>query len=214
MNLETQSLHFRGQELWLTNQRSMYWPKEKALILSDIHLGKSQYFQSHGLGFPNILHNKDSIRLCFLLKNLSVEKIIIVGDLYHTGSLSEQVLWRDFLSSFNLEAWVILGNHDRLKAKLPDSKTSYMSQLQLQGILFQHIPDIQPIQHQICGHIHPGVRLGKGKDFLDLPCFLVSDYQIILPAFSEFSGLDKGFAYSSSQKFRRYIFGDCIIREV
>ena len=46
-------------------------------------------------------------------------------------------------------------------------------------------------QFVISGHTHPGVRIkGKGKQFLKLPCFQVSEHQIILPAFSLFTGLN------------------------
>jgi metallophosphoesterase superfamily enzyme len=44
---------------------------------------------------------------------------------------------------------------------------------------------------RISGHIHPGISLViPPKRQVRLPCFLVSDHQIILPAFSTFTGLD------------------------
>ena len=41
----------------------------------------------------------------------------------------------------------------------------------------------------ICGHIHPGIRLkGKARQSLILPCFYFSMHQAILPAYGKFTG--------------------------
>ena len=40
-------------------------------------------------------------------------------------------------------------------------------------------------------HTHPGIVLkGKGKMQLKLPCYEISKHRLILPAFSEFTGLN------------------------
>ncbi|MGV0919230.1 hypothetical protein ACTS94_02405 [Empedobacter falsenii] len=43
----------------------------------------------------------------------------------------------------------------------------------------------------ISGHLHPGIRMKTpvGR-FVKFPCYIVSDFQLILPAFSSFTGLD------------------------
>ena len=43
----------------------------------------------------------------------------------------------------------------------------------------------------ISGHIHPGVLLrGHAKQAMKLPCFAMNERQLVLPAFSLFTGLD------------------------
>ncbi|WP_332911905.1 hypothetical protein [Algoriphagus boritolerans] len=42
----------------------------------------------------------------------------------------------------------------------------------------------------LCGHIHPGVRLlGKARQTVRIPCFHLSKSRLILPAFGNFTGL-------------------------
>ncbi|NNC44708.1 MAG: hypothetical protein HKN99_02380 [Winogradskyella sp.] len=48
-----------------------------------------------------------------------------------------------------------------------------------------------PDSFTISGHVHPGVLIkGKGKQKLKLPCYQVTSNQLILPAFSLFTGLN------------------------
>ena len=59
---------------------------------------------------------------------------------------------------------------------------------------------------QIGGHIHPGVTLiAQNRQKLKFPCYLVSENQIILPAFSQFTGLDTNFEKKQSSTFKKYI---------
>ena len=41
----------------------------------------------------------------------------------------------------------------------------------------------------MAGHIHPAIRLkGKGKQSIQLPCFVFREHNAILPAFGSFTG--------------------------
>ena len=39
------SINFAGEQLTLNQYRSIFWDKEKSLILSDLHLGKTAHFR-------------------------------------------------------------------------------------------------------------------------------------------------------------------------
>ena len=58
------------------------------------------------------------------------------------------------------------------------------------GLCLTHHPQ-QKVDHvNLCGHVHPGVRLqGHGRQRLKVPCFFYRPNQLILPAFGVFTGL-------------------------
>ena len=41
-----------GEILTFTNARALYWKKENALIISDLHVGKSAHFRKNGIAIP------------------------------------------------------------------------------------------------------------------------------------------------------------------
>ena len=46
------SINFAGEQLTLNQYRSIFWDKEKSLILSDLHLGKTAHFRKNGIALP------------------------------------------------------------------------------------------------------------------------------------------------------------------
>ena len=64
--------------------------------------------------------------------------------------------------------------------------------LRIQAIKFVH-DIIKPEDNYftISGHTHPGVSIKtKGKQRIKLPCYQVTKKQLVLPAFSLFTGLN------------------------
>jgi metallophosphoesterase superfamily enzyme len=56
--------------------------------------------------------------------------------------------------------------------------------------LLTHHPATDHDAFNICGHVHPGIRLtGKGRQGIKLPCFFMRGRQLIVPAFGSFTGL-------------------------
>lgn len=194
MNIITHSISFANQDLVLTNKRAIYWSAQSLLILSDLHLGKASHFRKNGIAIPTTVNDVDLQTLERLILHFNPKKILFVGDLIHSKSNKEVVLFKDFISKHSpVEFLLIKGNHDRLSAaflqELGISKV--VDFLQIGKILFSHIPITNTKQAVICGHIHPGIRIIlPNKKALRLPCFVVAHNQIILPAFSLFTGLD------------------------
>ena len=53
MEIVKETIELQGEELILTNKRAMYWAAQKALILSDLHVGKTAHFRKHGIPIPD-----------------------------------------------------------------------------------------------------------------------------------------------------------------
>ncbi|WP_397447652.1 ligase-associated DNA damage response endonuclease PdeM [Polaribacter sp. R77954] len=195
LTIVTQNIHCNQEVLTLTNQRVMYWKTQESLILSDLHIGKAAHFQKSGIPIPSSILEQDLERLAQLIHHFKTKKLIIVGDLFHAEYNKDLDEFKHWLFNFkDLKLILIKGNHDRLKQAIYDDFNIdvYQPSLELEAIQFVHdIVETQNNVFTISGHTHPGVLLkGKGRQRIKLPCFQVTKNQLILPAFSLFTGLN------------------------
>lgn len=200
--------------LTFTNQRALFWSEEKILIVSDLHVGKSAHFRKHGIAVSSEILQTDLQKLEDLILFFEVERIIIVGDLFHAGYNSDLEIFKEWRRQFSQEFILIKGNHDRLKCEHYEKLGVECEEnsLKIGPFTFIHDPKIlEENQFYISGHIHPGFVLQGRNERLRLPCFAVSEQQIILPAFSKFTGLD---TKSLKGDFKNIIFSEGTIFEV
>jgi len=184
----------KDQHLWLSPDRCVFWEEEKALILSDLHFGKTGHFRKAGIGVPQSLYKEDLHRLLSLIQYFQPRQLLVVGDLFHSRENKELALfvrWRNDLPDLSIR--LIKGNHDILHddwyrdagiETIPD-------QLQIGEFSFMHdITECTNINaYCFSGHIHPGIIIsGLGKQHLRLPCFYFGEDYAVLPAFSRFTG--------------------------
>lgn len=193
MNLVEKTIVFADELLTLTNQRVIFWARQSALILSDVHVGKSAHFRRHGIAVPSNVLEHDLTRVSVLINHFKACKIIIVGDLLHAGDNSDVDVfceWRQKLE--NVEFHLVEGNHDRITKVLEEKlcMTSKQDSLELNGLVFNHDFDKKCAKAQVTGHIHPGVLIQNSVNRMRLPCYAVTQNQLLLPAFSTFTGLD------------------------
>jgi DNA ligase-associated metallophosphoesterase len=181
------------QTLWLSAQRSIFWEEEKALIVSDLHFGKTGHFRKSGIAVPQNIYKEDLQRLVSLLNHFKPQKLIVVGDFFHSSANTEVEWfkrWRENFSS--LQIILVKGNHDILKHSWYKETAIEVVQptLQVESFLFSHDRcETANDVYTFCGHIHPGVLVhGLGKQSLRFPCFYFGEKQCVLPAFSKFTG--------------------------
>jgi DNA ligase-associated metallophosphoesterase len=194
MKLKELEITARGESLFLTNQRAAFWPEKRTLIVSDIHLGKPAHFRRNGIAIPGNITVRDLERLEQLLIHYRATQLIVAGDLIHAEANSEVLLLAALLESHPaLRVILIKGNHDRLSDKNIKALGIHEvhRELVIGPFVFSHKNEASSKKMLISGHIHPGVALTfpAGKT-VKLPCFVVSETEIILPAFSLFTGLD------------------------
>src|SRR5829696_3376662 len=97
----------------LSPERLMFWEKQKALIIADLHIGKTGHFRKSGIPVPQNVFKEDLQRLFTQIFFFKAEKLIIAGDLSHSRSNKEMDLfkkWRNDLAG--LEVILVNGNHD------------------------------------------------------------------------------------------------------
>lgn len=184
-----------GEILEVTNQRVLFWENQKSLILSDLHIGKSAHFQKSGIPIPATVLTTDLERLKQIIHHFKAENLIIVGDLFHAEYNSDLDEFKQWLKQFkNLKLQLIKGNHDRLPNRIYEEFDIeiFKTELNVNSLKFVHdaVEETNDF-FTISGHVHPGVFIkGKGRQRIKLPCFQVNENQLILPAFSLFTGLN------------------------
>lgn len=194
MKLISEAIVIENEVLTLTNQRCVYWENEKSLILSDLHIGKSAHFRRHGIPIPDNILQSDLKRLKYLIKTFKPQQLLVVGDLFHAGfNLDIKTFKNWFIEFEDVKLILIKGNHDKLSKRVKhDIDMKIVKDYILGPFKFIHDgTDNKTEYFTISGHIHPGVLIkGKGRQRIKLPCYQVTQKQLILPAFSLFTGLN------------------------
>ncbi len=212
MNIVTEDIDFGESILTLTNQRVIYWKSEQSLILSDVHIGKTAHFRQHGIAVSDAVLHKDLERLENLIAYFKPQKLIVVGDLFHANYNSNITEFKEWLTDYTgLEKILVKGNHDRIHSMVSEELNfSVTHKLKIQNITFKHDLDhADENEIIISGHIHPGVKFKThGKQYIKLPCYYINETELILPAFSLFTGLNTNF---DIEKGNIYAFDEEII---
>ncbi|MFP5039979.1 ligase-associated DNA damage response endonuclease PdeM [Parasediminibacterium sp. JCM 36343] len=193
-----QRIIIKDNHFWLSADKSVYWEEQRALIVSDLHFGKSGHFRKAGIPIPTSLYKED---LQCLLSNLMYHKaaqLIVVGDMFHSIANKELELfkrWRNDMPSVAVH--LVKGNHDILSAEWYKEANIFIHNpsLLIDGIRFIHDLPLSEETHSayynytFTGHIHPGIRFSGGsRQSLVFPCFYFGETHAILPAFSRFAG--------------------------
>lgn len=199
--MEEKEINFAEEHWLISSERSLYWPSRQTLILSDLHLGKAAHFRRHGIALPTQVNQRDLDRLEGLLQHYRPRQLIIVGDLLHAGQNQEVEGFAALTAAHEQTRFVLIrGNHDRLS----DTKLitlgidEVLNELHMGQVYFSHHPfprdgveTSNTPAYFISGHLHPGIVMRlPTKNRLRLPCFARSRTQLILPAFSRFTGVD------------------------
>jgi uncharacterized protein len=184
-----------NQTFWLSPERCIYWEEQKALIVSDLHFGKTGHFRKSGIPVPPKVYKEDLQRLVQQIQFFKPDELIVVGDLFHSRENKELELflkWRNDFPQVGIK--LVKGNHDILKENwyVKAGIEVYEECLTLDQFTFIH--DVSACedsgQYFFSGHIHPGIFIsGLGKQSLQFPCFYFGKNYAVLPAFSRFTGL-------------------------
>jgi DNA ligase-associated metallophosphoesterase len=204
------------QNCWLSPTRMLYWEEQKALVVSDLHFGKTGHFRKEGIAVPQSVYKEDLQRLVSQLQYFQPRQLIVVGDMFHSRANKELDWFKKWRDDFpELDIQLIMGNHDILQQQWYKEAGVIISHEKLVVNDFSFIHDISAIANPpsgqlipvrtgkggrsdksavtnyiFSGHLHPGVRVsGGGRQSLDFPCFYFTPAFCVLPAFSRFTGL-------------------------
>lgn len=191
MNL---TLPLAGEVLELLPDCALLWPRTRTLIVADVHLGKAAAFRRLGVPVPSGATQHDLERLDALLATTDAERLLVLGDLFHTAPTAGETALAGFAALRARHAQrqftVVAGNHDRAWRRLPrEWRLQWLgSALHEPPFVFQHEPVADARGYALGGHIHPCVRLRGGGDSARLPVFWFGAAVGVLPSFGSFTG--------------------------
>ena len=91
-----EKITIKNQDLCLSSDRSIYWEQEKALVVSDLHIGKTGHFRKAGIAVPQSVFREDMQRLVSLIQYFKPQTLIVVGDMFHSSANKELELFTAF----------------------------------------------------------------------------------------------------------------------
>ncbi|MFM5930392.1 MAG: ligase-associated DNA damage response endonuclease PdeM [Novosphingobium sp.] len=180
-----------AQEEWrLLRSGALFWPRENALLLADLHLEKGSFFARFGQMIPPYDSRETLERVAGALKETGARRVYCLGDSFHdkagadrlephaAGMLAALTRATDWL-------W-ITGNHDE---GLGDGHGgTIVREALVGGVILRHHARRGETGLELSGHFHPRLRLSvRGRNIVR-PCAVASDTRIILPAFGAFTG--------------------------
>ena len=184
-----------GEKLKLLWQKAIWIPGRKTLLAADLHFGKINHFRKAGIPVPARANDKNTETLIDLLNQTRPDRVIFLGDLFHSHYNEEWAVLGQILKHFSTCSFeLVRGNHDILSQRQYERYRIFVHEtgLKIGKLFLTHEPMETAPQddYNLAAHLHPGVRLyGKGKQALTLPCFYFGKDQGIMPAFGSFTGL-------------------------
>ena len=181
---------FGGQVFELAGEAALYWPAERALLVSDLHLEKASAFASNGQMLPPYASLSTLHDVAALVAQYQPDRIISLGDNFHDDA-GEARLPADaaaLLQRLVAQAdWVwITGNHDRnLEARWGGRS---VAELVLSGVILRHEALRGETAAEISGHFHPKYRQHLRGRMVSRRCFVKGPRKLIMPAFGAFTG--------------------------
>jgi uncharacterized protein len=169
---------------------ALYWPGERALIVSDLHLEKGSSFAAKGQMLPPYDTRETLRKLAEVIDTYDAETVIALGDSLHDMRAASRMDGEDQETLKILQEdreWIwVAGNHDPVASKSLGGTA--VKALRVEGIRLCHEPRTGAVTHEIAGHLHPAARLVMYGTSIRRPCFIGNGYRLVMPAFGAFAG--------------------------
>ena len=192
-------LSFAGEEWLLTEGRALYWPRENALLVADLHLEKGSFFARHGQMVPPYDSRETLERVALAIRKTGARRVITLGDNFHDseGSSRLEPHAAGMLDALTRAVdWIwITGNHDpHMEARCGGTLAE---ELEIGGVILRHQAKHGETRPELSGHYHPRLQIKVRDRSIRRPCAVVSANEgadgrqsgrMILPAFGAYTG--------------------------
>jgi DNA ligase-associated metallophosphoesterase len=169
---------------------ALYWPDERLLVVSDLHLEKGSSFAKRGVLLPPYDTAATLESLEGILSRHDARIVVALGDNFHDQGGPARLAAADRARLSALQRgrdWIwIAGNHD------PDPADriggTFAKALAVGPLVFRHepLPDASP--GEIAGHLHPVARISRRGHTLARRCFASDGARLVMPSFGAYTG--------------------------
>lgn len=183
------AFHFAGHAMIARASGALYWPDEGLLVMSDLHLGKSERIARRGGALlPPYEVEETLTRLDADITATQPRAVISLGDTFDDMEAAAQLDPRhlDWLKRLaHGRDWIwVTGNHDPAPTGLGGEAAAVVT---CAGVTFRHIAEGTD-GPEISGHYHPKASLRMRGRAVSRRCFLRDAVRIILPAYGTYTG--------------------------
>ncbi|WEK47908.1 MAG: ligase-associated DNA damage response endonuclease PdeM [Candidatus Andeanibacterium colombiense] len=189
------AFEFAGQEFALAGGRALYWPRESALLVADLHLEKASFYARHGQMLPPYDSRETLERVAGAIRETGARRVFTLGDNFHdaggAGRLEPHAA--GMLDALTRAAdWVwITGNHDADARDAPGGTIA--EELEVAGMILRHHAKRGETRPELSGHFHPQLKLVTRGRSIRRPCAVVGRTphgggRMIMPAFGALTG--------------------------
>ena len=188
-------LSFAGEEFAITQGRALYWPREQALLVADLHLEKASFFARHGQMLPPYDSRETLERLALAIRETGARRVYTLGDNFHDSRGTERLEPHAagmLAALVRVTDWVwITGNHD--PAMEARAGGTIAEELELAGLVLRHKALAGETRPELSGHYHPRLQVTVRERHIRRPCAVVAGGadtggRMILPAFGALTG--------------------------
>jgi DNA ligase-associated metallophosphoesterase len=184
-------LSFAGEEFALVQDRALYWPRERALLVADLHLEKASFYARHGQMLPPYDSRETLERVAAAIRETGARRVFTLGDNFHDSAGPARLEphaagMLDALTRATDWVW-ITGNHDAAMEAIAGGTLA--EELAVAGLILRHQAKAGETQPEISGHYHPRLQITVRERAIRRPCAVVSSAgRMILPAFGALTG--------------------------
>ncbi len=182
-------ISFAGTCLTALPSGALWWHDERMLVVSDLHLGKSERLARRGGTLLPPYEVRETLeRLDADLGRCAASLVICLGDSFDDMQAAEALpdeyrLWITRMQAGRRWIW-IEGNHDSDPTNLGGT---HLAELRAGPLTFRHIGQPGSIG-EVSGHFHPKASLRIKGRAITRPCFLFDQNHLILPAYGTYTG--------------------------
>jgi DNA ligase-associated metallophosphoesterase len=183
-------IHLAGERLMLDPMGVLFWPEQRLLAVSDLHLEKGSSFARRGMLLPPWDTHATIDRLTLLLRRWSPATVVALGDSFHdaggSGRLPATEQRRlNAMTRAHRFIWV-QGNHDPTP---PEGLGGEWVETHTVGaMVFRHQAIAAADPGEIVGHHHPKASIEARSGTVSRPCFVFDGRRLMMPAFGAYTG--------------------------
>ena len=185
-NMSDYSFTLCGAQLAARADGALWWPQQRLLCVSDLHLGKSERIARRGGTLLPPYETRETLwRLEEAINQTDPQTVVCLGDSFDDINAAHAIDDETRTALVRLQAgreWIwIEGNHDPGPVDLGGT---HRAELTISPLTLRHITD-PDTQGEISGHYHPKAAIaGAARK----PCFLLDKTRLIMPAFGTYTG--------------------------
>ena len=183
-----------GVECALRCSGALWLSSERALIAGDLHLEKGSAYAARGQLLPPYDTAETLAKLEGEIGALDPRVVVLLGDSFHDAHALSRLAPQHALRLAALAlgrtlVWVE-GNHDiaLLAERGPALPGEVADEVRIATLTLRHEPSPGPQPGEIAGHLHPCIKLARGRAGIRRRAFVTDGERLVLPAFGAYAG--------------------------